>query len=217
MLDLAVTQDSIPWWTAMTALVTQESIPLWTAVTAFATVCAATVSLIVAAISAWYAYLTRQLYLVQAAPKVVLYVKHDNDRSSLLMLIVENIGHDIAYDVKFTPSREIPKTAWGIDEESAEAAEPMTDGPLIRGIPALGPGDFRKINWGQYGGLSKVIGDQPIEVKIEYRFGKKIMTSFASLEMASFVGNDASESMMSKIANNLSKIATTIGKLPPSR
>ena len=38
----------------------------------------------------------------------------------------------------------------------------MSEGPLMNGIPALGPGECRKIDWGQYGGLKEAIGDSKI-------------------------------------------------------
>jgi hypothetical protein len=48
----------------------------------------------------------------------------------------------------------------------------MTEGPLIEGIPSLGPGDSRKIVWGQYYGLKKALGDEQLIVTCEYKHGK---------------------------------------------
>ncbi len=117
---------------------TQETIPFWTAIAAVA----ASGSVVMAAI---YTRLTFRLVRLQAEPKVIVYVKHDLERPTILVIIIENIGRDIAYDITFKASKAIPTKAYGITVDEARPVGIMNDGPLIEGIPALGPGDFREI------------------------------------------------------------------------
>ena len=48
--------------------------------------------------------------------------------------------------------------------EKAEVAKPMTSGPLIKGIPSLGPNSSRVLVWGQYGGLVKSLSNPIVNV-----------------------------------------------------
>ena len=54
----------------------------------------------------------------------------------------------IAHDISFEFSKSLPMRAWGIPLSEAKDAPKMDSGPLIEGIPALGPGEERKIDWG---------------------------------------------------------------------
>ena len=40
---------------------------------------------------------------------------------------------------------------------------------IIDGIPALGPGECRKIDWGQYNGLMAALGNEPIVATCKFR------------------------------------------------
>ena len=67
----------------------------------------------------------------------------------------------------------------------------MESGPLIDGIPALGPGDKREMVRGPYGGLMKAIGEEGIEVKCRFKFGKEEMDPvYCTLDIKSFTGHD---------------------------
>ncbi len=78
-----------------------ESVPLWTAIAALS----ASLSAVVAIISTYYAV---RLLQAQGEPKVIVFVRHDFDRPSILTIVIENIGRDIARDVKFVASKPIP-------------------------------------------------------------------------------------------------------------
>ena len=69
-----------------------DSVPLWTAVAALAT----SLSAAIAIISTYYAV---RLLRSQGEPKVIVFVRHDFDRPSILTIVIENIGRDIARDV----------------------------------------------------------------------------------------------------------------------
>ncbi|MHB8087094.1 MAG: hypothetical protein ACYDH2_02480 [Anaerolineaceae bacterium] len=169
---------------------------------------AAFFSVVIAAIYTW---LTFRLVRSQNEPNVVVYVKNDESRTTILQIVIENIGRNIANDIKFETSRPIPARAWGISVDQAPPAETMIDGPLIKGIPALGPGDSRKISWGQYGGLMKALGDEPLIITFKYKDGTRQMPiRSVELECASFTNTDAIDSETVRIIKELKRIADLI-------
>jgi len=99
-------------------------------------------------------------------------VTPDVNRQTIILLIIENIGKSIALNVSFSSDRELPEHAFGF--KNAKKPAPMSDGPLITGIPALGTGAKRIITWGQYGGLEKGIGSDPINITIKFKSKKPI-------------------------------------------
>lgn len=177
----------------------QESILLWTALAALA----AGMSAVAAA---FYTGLTYRLVRLQSDPKVIVYSRPDLDRPSIISLIVENIGRDVAYDVRFSSSRPIPMNAFGIEFQSAAKAEVMKEGPLIEGIPQLGPGSTREITWGQFGGLVKAIGDEPLNLTFTYRCGRHKFSGNAMLECRSYYDTNASRKPMVVVADAIQKI-----------
>lgn len=187
----------------------QDWVPLWTAL-------AATAAIVTALVTAAYTYFTLRLVRAQSEPKVIVYVKHDLNRPSILMIVVENIGRDIAHDVKFTLSKPIPAHAWGIEPADAVQAANMTNGPLVSGIPALGPNDSRAITWGQYGGLSKAIGGEPIIVRYTYRQDKRMFSGETRLEVESYLCTDASEAPAVVVAKGVTEIEKSIQTISTS-
>jgi hypothetical protein len=186
-----------------------ETIPLWTALTALATVTAAVVA-------AFYTYFTARLLRAQSEPNVIVFVRHDPDRPSILDIRIENIGRDVAHDVKFQASRPIPSRAFGLTEEGADPLAYMTDGPLVEGIPALGPGDYREITWGQYGGLRKALGDDAISLSYTYRKGRRKFAGSGKLDIRSYVGTDISERPPLVVARGIDRIAKSLDHIDTS-
>jgi hypothetical protein len=185
---------------------TDQASAFWIALAAFG----AAASAVIAAI---YTAITYRLVRIQSEPKVIVYVRHDMERPSILMITIENIGRDIAHQVKFIPSRPVPARAFGLTSEKAKAASVMTAGPLIDGIPALGPGDRRDITWGQFGGLSKALGKEPIILEFSYSSGKRRTSGTAQLEVGSYAGTDASERPATIAARSLECIAQHMGSI----
>jgi len=120
----------------------------WTAIAAVA----ASLSALLAAVYTW---LTFRLVRSQNEPNVVIYVRHDESKPSILQIVIENVGRSLATDLSFKSSGPIPRKAYGLSEGQAQPIQPMTAGPLINGIPSLAPGDSRKIAWGQYYGSKR--------------------------------------------------------------
>ncbi|WP_420615099.1 hypothetical protein [Candidatus Palauibacter sp.] len=134
-------------------------------------------------------------------PEVVVYTAHDDRRPSVLILVIENIGPSPAYDVRFKLSRPIPKNAWGIKGlRDDRPAETMREGPLIDGIPILGPNGRRVLTWGQFGALREALGEAPVRVSATYESRRRFPwdptehTSNSILEIRSFLATDVSES-----------------------
>lgn len=184
-------------------MLSTEALPFWTAVAAVAAAGSAV-------FAALYTFLTFRLVQMQDQAKVIAFVRHDPDRRTILCIRVENIGRDIARDVQFRPSRPIPSRAFGMDADTAEDAKPMVEGPLVEGIPALGPGDIREISWGQFGGLTKALGREPIVLDYSYRSGKRRLKGTTTLEVRSYWDTDASEKPAATAANALKQIAKSM-------
>jgi hypothetical protein len=144
----------------------------------------------------------------------VVYVRHDESRATIIQIVIENIGRGLASDVTFTTSRPLPFHAFGLDEKTAEEAKSMTEGPFVDGIPTLGPGDSRKITWGQYGGLKRALGDQLVIVTCRFRHGRRRMKpTISKLEVRSFAITDATSSEGARVIRALESIDKQVEKV----
>ncbi|KAB2959196.1 MAG: hypothetical protein F9K16_12590 [Thermoanaerobaculia bacterium] len=181
-------------------------VPFWTALAALAAAASAVVA-------ARYTFLTASLVRLQMQPQVILYVTHDLERTTIFMLVVKNIGHGVARDVKFFPERPIPAHAFGIAEPDKREQKTMTDGPLVEGIPLLAPGESRLITWGQIGGLTKALGGKPLAVNFEYLDGDRKVTGNSLLEVRSYWATDASTRPVEAISRSLDKLAKSAANI----
>jgi hypothetical protein len=171
-------------------------------------------TLVLAFLTFVYVILTRRILSSHSDPCVVLTVVHDEDRRTILQLVAKNVGTGLAHDVRFEFSRPIPAKAWGLSADNAKKAEEMIDGPLLNGIPALGPGESRKIDWGQFGGLKAYIGDSKIIATCRFKKnGKEMPPTICPLDVESFSGTVAAESPLSKTAKELESISKTLQHL----
>jgi hypothetical protein len=187
-----------------TLITSLKNTTFWTAVAALA----ASLSALFAAL---YTRLTFQMLRSQSEPNVVVYVKHDESRPTMIQIVVENIGRGLATDIQFEPSKPIPARAWGLSVDQTRPVELMTEGPLIDGIPSLGPGDSRKITWGQYGGLMNALGDEKLIIAYKYKNGRRKMPDgTAILECKSFTGTDAVDSEAVRVIKQLTRIADAL-------
>lgn len=177
----------------------------------------ATVAL--AALTAVLAVYTRNLFLearktreYQTNPNVIITAAHHNDRPTLITLIIRNIGNGLALDIEFNPSKEL-KICFGLTEKAARI-KPMPDGPLRHGIPSLGPGETRIIDWGQVGGLLHEIGNECVTIDIEYKNAsdQKIHQK-CKVDVASFIGTAANRSCQKQSADALEQISKTFQHL----
>ena len=153
----------------------------------------------------------------QTDPEVIIYATPDTDRNTIILLVIENIGKNIALDVQFSADRKIPEHAFGF--ENAPIPEEMKRGPIITGVPALGPSAKRIITWGQYGGLLRGLGSDFITFKVKYKSQKHILPGYKNyvrecrVDIKSFEGTDVSDTNWEKkSADALEKIAMALEK-----
>ena len=174
----------------------------------------ASATVILAILTFVYVKLTRKILSSQSDPCVVLTVVHDETRSTVLQLVAKNVGTGLAHDVRFEFSHPIPAKAWGISAEKSKEPKLMKNGPLINGIPALGPGESRKIDWGQFGGLKAAIGDSKITATCRFKKnGKEMPPILCPLDVESFWGTVAAETPSAKTAKEIEKISQTVQHL----
>jgi len=174
----------------------------WSAwVTAVATIVLAVLTFI-------YVRLTGKLLASQSDPCVILSVVLDEERPTIIQLVVRNVGTGLAHDIRFEFSRSLPAKAFGMSKENSNETEIMKDGPLVNGIPALGPGETRKVDWGQYGGLMAALGEEPIVATCKFKKnGKDMPPTNCPLDVSSFAGTVAVETPPAKLAKELGKIS----------
>lgn len=126
------------------------------------------ISILLAVVATASAIVAYSVYRSATDPLIIVYPEVDLQRASILILIIENIGNGAAKSIKFKTSRPLPDKAFSITEPKDMPNE-MKSGPLIDGIPFLAPGQRITLTWGQYGGLHKFIGNDPIEVLSLYQ------------------------------------------------
>ncbi len=133
-------------------------------------------------------------------PEVVVYTAHDDRRPSILIIVIENVGATPAFDVRFKFRREIElEAAKNPAKLMNDNWRPMREGPLVDGIPLLGPGGRRVLTWGSFIALRETFGDAPIRVSTTYESRRRFPwdptdhTSNSVLEFHSFLATDASE------------------------
>ncbi len=174
----------------------------------------AVATIVLAVLTYCYVRLTGKILATQSDPCVILTVVPDDDRPTVLQLVARNVGTGLAHDIRFEFSRLLPARAFGLTESEANEVQEMKDGPLIDGIPALGPGECRKIDWGQYGGLMAALGNEPIVATCKFKKdGKEMRLTQCPLEVASFVGTVAVESSAAKMVKELEKLSKSVETL----
>ncbi|CUA87851.1 hypothetical protein [Pseudidiomarina woesei] len=162
------------------------------------------------------------LLRTQKDPEVIVYATPDDRRPSIINLVIENIGPGLAKRVKFTLPDYFPERAFGF--EDAPKPNNMSHGPLVSGIPSLGPNAKRIITWGQYGGLFQALADEPVLIKCKYSRdrigfpGSKKLTNECLVDIKSFDGTDESDNNWDKkAANELEQIAKALSGLAMGR
>jgi hypothetical protein len=137
-------------------------------------------------VAATAAFVSYAVYRSQADPDVIVSAEADAQRSTVINLVIENIGRSPARDINFSPWSPLPAKAWGVAVDTSNETVPMTDGPLIRGIR----GKHFGVPW-------------PTHLK-----------SSCYVEVCSFEANDASDRNFAKqIADNLKALSTTLNKV----
>lgn len=176
------------------------------------------VAVIIATASTVISYL---LFRDAKDPHVVVFANPDERRPSIINLVIENTGRSAAWDVRFHSSIPVPQEAFGI--ENAKQPKPMDHGPIVNGIPCLGPGSKRVITWGQFDGIRKGIGEGCLDITTTYysdpslAFKRRKHMTLSRLDIKSFENTDASDhNWDKKIAEELKVIAAAVSKMKSS-
>ena len=171
---------------------------------------------ILALITSFYVVYTKKILDAQTDPYVIVSTFHDPNRPTIIQIAIRNIGSGLATDISFTFSKPLPVRAWGLSVDKAKEAEYVNAGPLIDGIPGLAPGEARYIDWGQYGGLMKAIGEDPVYITTTFKKNKKTMTTVSAIDVKSYKDTNASTGLGAQIAGDISDIAKKLGYLTTS-
>lgn len=156
------------------------------------------ISVFMALIATASIIVTYAVFRSSTDPVVIVYADPDLKRPSIVNLIIKNIGNGAAHSIKFKPTRPLPCEAFSIEVPEKMPA-PMEAGPIITGIPFLAPGQQITLTWGQYGGLYKYIGDEPIRVETQYyaagkaRFYSRRLSATSSLDVRTFERSESAE------------------------
>lgn len=156
------------------------------------------VSIFMAVIAVATAIVTYAVFRSATDPVVIVYAQPDLQRQSIINLFIENIGRGAAHAITFRTSRPLPHQAFGI-QQPVEMPEAMTSGAIVDGVPFLAPGQRISITWGQYGGLTKYIGDEAILVDVLYYRGRrkglfaKKLQAASNLDVRIFGGSESAE------------------------
>ena len=124
------------------------------------------VSISMAVIAIASSMIAFRIYRSSTDPNVIVYADLDDQRPSIVVIIIENVGQGPARDIQFETSRPLPEDAMGF--ENAPMPREMTASCLISGIPYLAPRQRFVLTWGQYGGLHKFLGDSTVTVTAHY-------------------------------------------------
>jgi hypothetical protein len=93
----------------------------------------------------------------------------------------------------------------------------MTSGPFVNGILLLAPDESRVVTWGQFGGLMKALGSDPVHITcIYWHRGRRMPPAHATLEVDSYDATDASESETGRAIKKLADISSSLNRLRES-
>lgn len=153
-------------------------------------------------------------------PAVVVYTVHDERQPHILKIIIANVGPSPAFGVRFTFSPEIEREAANNPAKMTDDIwRPMRDGPLVDGIPLLGPGSRRVLTWGSLKALRGTFVDAPVRVSATYESRRSFPwdptehTSSSVLEIRSFLGTDASKPPELRGVEALENLATDMSDI----
>ncbi|MDK2954978.1 MAG: hypothetical protein PWQ57_474 [Desulfovibrionales bacterium] len=171
-------------------------------------------TIVLAVLTFVYVRLTKKIVESQTDPCVVVALEICEGSAGLFVINVKNIGFGIAYDIQFTFSEKLPKRAFGISECVKKEVEYFESGFLIDGIPALAPGESRKLYWGQYGCIKNILGDKKIKITCNFKKNNVNMNPIVSiLEISSYSDTIVPKSSISDLVEEIKKINSNISRL----
>lgn len=179
-----------------------------------ATIVVAVATVVLAVLTGMYVWLTHALLRAQTDPHVVVYARDDRDRPTIIEIVIENVGRTVAQDVRFEVSQPLVR-AYGVSpKDPPSETRPLDTGPLVSGIPALGPGGTRRLLWGQFGGLRHLLGDGTVTVTARFKRGtRELPPVVCLLDVRSFDATDASTSPPVRLVEEMHRLTAAIERL----
>lgn len=151
-------------------------------------------------------------------PEVVVYATPDEKRPSFIVLIIDNIGNSPAWDINFISTTQVPFRAFG--GNSSQTSQVMKNGPLIHGIPYLGPNAKRILTLGNFEGIRQILGNEHVDITATYfskpslAFCKRKHLTISRIDIRSFECSNASDhNWDKKIADELAIMSSEIKRI----
>jgi len=161
-------------------------------------------TIVLAILTGVYVRITGRMLDSQSNPLVIIFTAQSDMHGAFLDLVVQNIGVGVAHDIRFEFSKRLPIKVYGFEEGKEDELTYMERGPFADGIPALGPGERRRVLWGSFKALAKFIGDDPIIATCKFkRNGAEMTPTHCPLEVISFSHSFLGKSDLAKIAGSL--------------
>ncbi len=129
-------------------------------------ICTLVATVIVAAATVFYVYLTHRILRSQTDPCVVAYTHLGSAKSvNVVNIVIENVGKGLARDIRIErhPDASDEKT-WDallngdVPGEGRNPRLSLRDTAMKTGIPALPPGGKRIVYWGDFGDVAAFFG-----------------------------------------------------------
>lgn len=173
-------------------------------------------SLVIALLSVIVAYM---IYYENSTADVVIYAQVDRKRSTIINLVIHNIGKGIARDIKFICPDGIPKAAYGISGLN-EPLKIYESGALSKGLPILFPDEKLVYSWGQFGGLKEALDGKPLEIEVIFfsrnrlQLMRRKTRNKLVIDIAAFEGVDISTTIFEQeVKKSLQAIAKSLEKM----
>jgi hypothetical protein len=173
-------------------------------------------SLVIALLSVIVAYM---IYYENSTADVVIYAQVDRKRSTIINLVIHNIGKGIARDIKFICPDGIPKAAYGISGLN-EPLKIYESGALSKGLPILFPDEKLVYSWGQFGGLKEALDGKPLEIEVIFfsrnslQLRRRKTRNKLVIDIAAFEGVDISTTIFEQeVKKSLQAIAKSLEKM----
>eukprot|EP00828_Plagiopyla_frontata_P010210 TRINITY_DN1536_c0_g1_i1.p1 TRINITY_DN1536_c0_g1~~TRINITY_DN1536_c0_g1_i1.p1 ORF type:complete len:354 (+),score=8.98 TRINITY_DN1536_c0_g1_i1:434-1495(+) len=156
------------------------------------------------------------IYRTQRDGEIVVYAKTDTKRSTIISLVIENIGNGVAQNIEFSSSEPIPYGAFGWEPIPEDKREYMDTGAFAQGIPHLEPGGKREFDWGQYVALDSCLGDKLLEIEASYTSKGVLLPLKRRKKSLSFIDVKSFERTIAHDDNYMKKISEDIRRIKDS-
>lgn len=174
------------------------------------------VTVVIALLSLIVAY---RIYYDNSTGDVVVYAQVDRKRSTIINLVIHNIGKGIARDIKFICLDGIPKEAYGISSLD-KPLNRYESGAFFNGLPILFPDERLVYSWGQFGGLKEALDGKPLEIEIIFfshislQLMRRKIRNKIVIDINAFEGVDISTAIFEQdVKKSLKSIAKSLEKM----